>query len=119
MSSRIDAGVGLMKTFTVRVPDETVGDLDRLAQKMDRSRSFIAAQAIEDYVARETWQIAEIEAGIAEADRGEFAEAEDVRRIVDNFTLKSFLHERIAEAQRGELDTRSMTEIADSASQRA
>ena len=28
--------------------------------------------------------------------------------------LKSFLHERIREAQSGELDTRSMTEIADS-----
>ncbi len=80
-----------MKTFTVRVPDETVGDLDRLAQKMDRSRAYVAARAIEDYIARELWQLTEIEAGIAEVERGEFAEA-----------------------QSGELDTRSMTEIADS-----
>jgi len=89
-----------MISFTVQVSDETASDLARLAEKMASSPASIAAQAIEDYVARETWQIAEIEAGIAESDRGEFAEAEDVKRIMDKFALKSFLHERIAEAQK-------------------
>lgn len=67
-----------MTAFTVRVPDETAAKLDQLAEKLDRSRSYMAAQAIEDYVARETWQLAEIEYGLAEADRGEFASDEDI-----------------------------------------
>ena len=62
----------------MRVPDETAAKLDQLAEKLDRSRSYMAAQAIEDYVARETWQLAEIESGLAEADRGEFASDEDI-----------------------------------------
>ena len=40
------------------------------------------ALAIEDHLAREAWQIAEIEAGLAEADRGEFASEEDSARVV-------------------------------------
>jgi predicted transcriptional regulator len=52
-----------MADFTVRVPDETATKLDQLAEKLDRSCSYVAAQAIEDFVAREEWQLAEIEAG--------------------------------------------------------
>lgn len=46
-------GDRMMSAFTVRLPDETVAKLDQLAEKVDRSRSYVAAQAIEDYVARE------------------------------------------------------------------
>ena len=60
-----------MAAFTVRVPDETATRHDQLAEKVDRSRSYMAAQAIEDFVAREEWQLAEIEAGLAEAKRGD------------------------------------------------
>ncbi|TGU28339.1 ribbon-helix-helix protein, CopG family, partial [bacterium M00.F.Ca.ET.152.01.1.1] len=71
-----------MSAFTVRLPDETVAKLDRLAEKVDRSRSYVAAQAIEDYVAREEWQLAEIEAGLEEADRGEFASEQDLAGVI-------------------------------------
>ncbi|MGA1802523.1 CopG family ribbon-helix-helix protein [Rhizobium sp. HT1-10] len=74
-----------MTAFTVRVSDETVSKLDQIAEKLDRSRSYMAAQAIEDYVAREEWQLAEIEAGLAEADRGEFASDQDVAKIVGKY----------------------------------
>ena len=74
-----------MTAFTVRVPNETAAKLDQLAEKLDRSRSYVAAQAIEDFIAREEWQLAEIEAGLAEADRGEFASAEDVANVVGKY----------------------------------
>jgi len=74
-----------MTAFTVRVSDETVSKLDQIAEKLDRSRSYMAAQAIEDYVAREEWQLAEIEAGLAEADRGEFASDQDIAKIVGKY----------------------------------
>ncbi|SER82167.1 Predicted transcriptional regulator [Rhizobium sp. NFR03] len=74
-----------MTAFTVQVPDETAARLDQLAEKLDRSRSYIAAQAIEDFIAREEWQLAEIENGLAEADRGEFASADDVAKLVAKY----------------------------------
>lgn len=74
-----------MTAFTVRVPDETADKLDKLAEKLDRSRAYVAAQAIEAYVEREAWQLAEIEAGLAEADAGDFADRDDLARVVAKY----------------------------------
>lgn len=78
-----------MTAFTVRVPDETAARLNQLAEKLDRSRSYMAAQAIEDFVAREEWQLAEIEAGLVEADRGDFASGEDLASVVGKYVTAS------------------------------
>lgn len=74
-----------MTAFTVRLPDEVADKLDQLAEKLDRSRSYMAARAIEDFVAREEWQLAEIEAGLAEADRGEFGTPEKLANVVGKY----------------------------------
>jgi predicted transcriptional regulator len=74
-----------MTAFTVRVPDAVAEQLDQLATKLDRSRAYVAAQAIEDFVEREAWQLAEIEAGIAEADRGEFASPAELAAVVGKY----------------------------------
>ncbi len=78
-----------MNAFTVRILEETSDKLDELAVKMDRSRSFLAAKAIEEFVAREAWQLAEIEAGLAEAIRGEFASEAEVERVLGKYLRKS------------------------------
>jgi RHH-type rel operon transcriptional repressor/antitoxin RelB len=54
---------------------------DKLATATRRSRSFLAAEAIRDYIALNTWQTEEIHRGLAEADRGEFASENDVKRV--------------------------------------
>lgn len=72
----------------MRIKDETASKLDQLAEKLDRSRSHMAAEAIEAFVEQQEWQLAEIEAGLAEADRGEFASDEDVAKVVGKY-LKS------------------------------
>lgn len=74
-----------MNAFTVRLQDETVSKLDRIAEKLDRSRAYVAAQAIEDFIAREEWQLAEIEAGLVEAIRGEFASEAEVERVFNKY----------------------------------
>ena len=71
--------------FTVRVKDETASKLDQLAEKLDRSRSYMADEAIEAFVEQQEWQLAEIETGLAEADRGEFASEEDVAKVVTKY----------------------------------
>ena len=55
-------------------------------RRMSRSRSFIAAEAIREYVALNDWQIAEIKKGIAEADRGDFASDAEVERTLRKWT---------------------------------
>jgi len=74
-----------MSAFTIRVPDKTAERLDQLAEKQERSRSYMAAKAIEDFVAREEWQLAEIEAGLAEAESGQFASSDDVASVIAKY----------------------------------
>jgi predicted transcriptional regulator len=74
--------------FTLRLSEETLEALDRLAEKTERSRSWLATKAIEDYVALNAWQIGKIEAGIAAADRRDFASDEDVARVAGKYSAK-------------------------------
>lgn len=67
--------------FTVRLDDETLAKLDALAADTDRSRNWLAAKAIENYVELNAWQIDQIKAGLAEADRGEFVSEADLDAI--------------------------------------
>ncbi|MBB3290655.1 MULTISPECIES: CopG family ribbon-helix-helix protein [Rhizobium] len=71
--------------FTVRVSDETADKLNQIAEKLDRSRAYMAAEAIEAFVEQQEWQLAEIEAGLAEANRGEFASDDDVAKVVGKY----------------------------------
>ncbi|HTE35026.1 MAG TPA: CopG family ribbon-helix-helix protein [Reyranella sp.] len=77
-----------MSAFTVRLPDEVTKKLDALAAKLDRSRSYVAAQAIGDFVDREEWQLADIEAGLREADRGDFATDAEVTATIAKYTRR-------------------------------
>lgn len=67
--------------FTVRVDEDTIEALDVLAKRTNRSRAWLVRRAVEDYVALNAWQVGQIEAGIAAADRGEFASDEEVAAL--------------------------------------
>ena len=62
--------------LTLRVNNETKDKLDKLASATHRSKSFLAAEAINRYLENEAWQIAEIEQAMIEADKGDFASDE-------------------------------------------
>jgi RHH-type rel operon transcriptional repressor/antitoxin RelB len=66
------------KPMTVRLPADLAVQLEKLAQATGRNKSAITVAALRDYLEAETWQIQDIEQGIAEADRGEFASADEV-----------------------------------------
>jgi predicted transcriptional regulator len=72
--------------FTVRLDEATLGALDELAEKTERSRAWLVTKAIEEYVTLNAWQIGKIEAGIAAADHGDFASDQDVARVRKKFT---------------------------------
>lgn len=57
-------------TFTVRVDAATKKRLARLARSTGRSRSFLAAEAIDAYLDVNEWQVAGIQAAIASLEAG-------------------------------------------------
>ena len=68
-------------TMSVRLDGEIKQRLERLAQATQRSKSFLAAEAIRGYVELNEWQIAEIESAIQEAERGDFASDSEVADV--------------------------------------
>lgn len=66
------------KILNVRLPLDISGQLDDLVQATGRSKSFLALEALKNYLSAESWQVAEVRAGMAEADRGEFATPEEL-----------------------------------------
>ena len=68
-------------TITVRLEDDVRDRLDVLAEATQRSKSFLAAEAIRAYVENNEWQIGEIQAAIMEADAGDFASDSDVAAL--------------------------------------
>ena len=66
-----------MTSMSMRLPTELANQLGALAEATGRTKSFLAVRAIQDFVAREAWQVAEIQKGLVEADSGDFATDEE------------------------------------------
>lgn len=69
-------------TLTLRIPLEIKDQLDRLADATHRTKSYLAGEAIRQYLDLEAWQIGEIQQALKEADAGDFASDEEVDAIV-------------------------------------
>ena len=68
--------------LSLRVPQEVKEQLNKLAKATHRSQSFLGSDAIRRYVEIESWQIAEIQRAIAEADRDDFATDDEFNAVV-------------------------------------
>jgi RHH-type transcriptional regulator, rel operon repressor / antitoxin RelB len=65
-------------TMTIRVSPDIKDRLEHLAESTHRSKSFLASEAIRDFIEINEWQINEIEAAVNEADDGDFADDDEV-----------------------------------------
>jgi predicted transcriptional regulator len=52
------------------IPEDLIARLDALAKSMDRSRSYVANEAMLHYVSYHEWFIASVETAVAKADSG-------------------------------------------------
>jgi RHH-type transcriptional regulator, rel operon repressor / antitoxin RelB len=75
--------------LTLRLDAKLKNQLDRLSKSMNRSRSFVAAQAIQEFVTVNEWQINEIKKGIAEADAGDFASDREVQQVLKRWIRRA------------------------------
>ena len=65
-------------TLSVRIDSNTKKQLEVLAKRARRSKSFLAAEAIAAFVEAESWQLDEIQAGVRELDEGRGVAHKDV-----------------------------------------
>ncbi|MDP5279445.1 ribbon-helix-helix protein, CopG family [Sphingomonas sp. DG1-23] len=68
--------------ITGRVAEETSTKLDRLAARMERSRSWIVARAVEEFVLSETELMDSLDEAEREIDRGEYLTQEEMEAWV-------------------------------------
>ena len=79
----------MSEPVTLRLDAATRRRLDRLSKATDRSRAALAAEAVRQFVELNEWQIAAIEEGVREADRGQF---------IDHVKLKAKWEKKLAAA---------------------
>jgi predicted transcriptional regulator len=66
------------QTISVRLDAGVKRRLEALAKRSLRSKSFLAAEAIAQYVEAEEWQLGEIQEGLRDLDAGRTVSHEDV-----------------------------------------
>jgi RHH-type transcriptional regulator, rel operon repressor / antitoxin RelB len=71
--------------LTLRVSAKTKSQLEKLAAATNRSKSFLASEALERYLELEAWQIKEIKLALKEADAGDFASDKDLAKAIEKY----------------------------------
>lgn len=69
-------------TLTVRMPTSTKSKLETLAARTDRSKSYLANDAIERYLERELEIVEGIEKGLADMDAGRVVHHDEAMRRI-------------------------------------
>ncbi len=75
-------------TFTLRIDPTIKKRLEKLAKNTGRSRSYLAAQALAEYVELNEWQVAGIKAAATSLDKGEGVPHADVRSWIESWDQK-------------------------------
>ena len=70
------------RTLNVRVPLALYQQLEHLAKATARTKSFVTLEALSAYLQAQSWQVADIQSGLAEADRGDFASDAEVDAVL-------------------------------------
>lgn len=71
-----------MSVMSLRLPDEMADTLAELAKATGRTKSFLAISALQEYLTREAWQIADLQSAVEEADAGDFATDSEVKAVM-------------------------------------
>lgn len=66
------------RTITFRMDAQKRKALDAIAVGIDRDRSYVLNEAINNYLEVHQWQVAHIKEGLRQADAGKFAKDSEV-----------------------------------------
>jgi predicted transcriptional regulator len=71
--------------MTIRLEPELKSRLDKLSMATHRSKSFLAAEAVREFIEINEWQIEEIKDGVKEADANDFASNQEVQAVFNKW----------------------------------
>ncbi len=72
-------------TMTIRLEPELKSRLDKLALATHRSKSFLASEAVREFIELNEWQIQELKDATKEADSGDFASDQEVEAVFNKW----------------------------------
>jgi len=84
------------RIISFRIAPEKVAQLDSIAKAMDRDRSYLLNEAVENYLSEQQRFAAMVEEGLEASRKGELIDHEDVGRMID-----SWARERGSDKARG------------------
>ena len=67
----------------VRLNPDLEAKLSRMAAAQGRATEALVQEAVERLLDYEEWFLREVDKGLAAADRGEFVEHDDIRKMID------------------------------------
>jgi predicted transcriptional regulator len=73
------------RALTLNVEDETLARLEALACETGRSSEQLAEEALQRYVAYESWKADKIRNAVGRADAGDFASDEEMQAVFDRY----------------------------------
>lgn len=68
-------------SMSMRLPEEINNELAELAKATGRTKSFLAVEAVKEFLVREKWQIEKIQKGLNEADHELFATENEIKAL--------------------------------------
>ena len=68
-------------TISARINDEIFTKLEKLSKATNRSKSYLAAEAIQKYIDDQLWQIEAINTAINDARAGNFANDKEIAKF--------------------------------------
>ena len=60
----------MSQTVSIRLDEDVIADLDKLAKITDRSKAWLMGHAIEQFVEHESWQVKAIESTLSKVQQG-------------------------------------------------
>jgi len=75
------------RTISFRIDPEKVAELDRIGKNMDRDRSYLLNEAVENYLGEQRRFAAMVEEGLEASRRGDLIDDEDVGLMIDSWVL--------------------------------
>ena len=74
---------------SIRMPADVIETLDKIGAALERPRSWVILRAIRQYLADEGQEVLDVQEGIAEADRGEMFDFDEVMAELDEIIAKA------------------------------
>ncbi|VAW44153.1 hypothetical protein MNBD_GAMMA02-1002 [hydrothermal vent metagenome] len=75
------------KTVSIRLEEKLMLDLDKLSKTTERSKAWLMAKAVEQYVENQSWQVGSIEKTLQKIKSGDakFASHESVTQWLESW----------------------------------